>query len=211
MSTASPERLITGQRGTRYGEVLAAYLTDEGILAHVYGTQMMNDCPEELWEQLDAEAIKEELGALLVKLNGPRYWVIDGLGAKVQTTEPVMKEFGGIMMRRLAEVDLGTNPAPVQYTVRYVNRAAVFFFDAGKRVYELVDPEGTAYVMQAYCVAVDSSLTEEGLMTLGDRLVLPERWMYRTRVLDEELVVDTTDHAASVLQDEFENTYTLPY
>jgi hypothetical protein len=87
----------------------------------------------------------------------------------------------------------------------------VFFFDAGKRVYELVDAGGTAYVMQAYCVGVDPGLTEDGLMNLGGRLELPQGWTYRTRILDEELVVDTSDHVATVLQDEFENTYTLPF
>jgi hypothetical protein len=211
MSAPTPERLITDQRGTRYGEVLAAFLTEKGIQAHVYGTQMINDCPQELWEQLDAEAIKGELDAVLVKLNGPRYWVLDGLGAKVQTTEPVMREFGGIMMRRIAEVDLGTNPAQVPYVERHVNRGAVFFFDAGKRVYEIVNPEGTVFVMQAYCVGVDPSLSEGGLMDLGNRLELPEGWVYRTRILGEELVVDTSDHVATVLQDELENTYTLPF
>jgi ribulose 1,5-bisphosphate synthetase/thiazole synthase len=30
------------------------------------------------------------------------------------------------------------------------------------------------------------------------------------RTLDEELVVDTTGHVATVIQDELENTYTLP-
>jgi len=205
------KRLVSDHRGTRYGEVLAAYVTEKGIQAHVYGTQLINDCPQELWEQLDAEAIREELGAVLVKLNGPRYWVLDGLGAKVQTTEPVMKEFGGIMMRRIAELDLGTNPQQVHYAERHVNRGAVFFFDAGKPVYELVNAEGTGYVMQAYCVGVDPALTEESLIGLGSRLDLPEGWTYRTRILDEELVVDTSDHVATVLQDELENTYTLPY
>jgi len=190
---------------------LAAYVTPEGITAHVYGTQMINDCPQELWERLDAGAIREELGAFLVKLNGPRYWVLDGLGAKVQTTEPVMKEFGGIMMRRIAELDLGTNPQQVPYTERHVNRGAVFFFDAGKPVYEVVNADGAAFVMQAYCVGVDPTLTEESLIDLGGRLDLPPGWSYRTRILDEELVVDTSDHVATVLQDELENTYTLPY
>jgi len=45
---------------------------------------------------------------------------------------------------------------------------------------------------------------------LGDRLALPEGWSYRTRILDEELVVDTTATIATVLQDELENSYTLP-
>jgi hypothetical protein len=150
------------------------------------------------------------MGAIVVKLNGPRYWVLDGLGAKTDTIEPVMKLFGGIMMRRIAVVDLGTNPRQVPYTERLVDRGAIFFFDAGKRVYELVNGEGTAYVMQAYCVGIDASLTEESLFNLGDRLDLPEGWTYRTRILDEELVVDTSNHVATVLQDEFENSYTLP-
>lgn len=211
MSTNVPRRLVSEHRGTRYGEVLAAYATDDGIQAHVYGTQGINDCPHALWEKLDAQMIAEEMGANLVKLNGPRYWVLDGLGAKVETIEPVMKEFGGIMMRRIAVVDLAANPGPVPYTERHVHRGAVFFFDAGKRVYELVKQDGTAYVMQAYCVGVDPDLTEEGLLTLGERLDLPEGWTYRTRVLNDELVVDTSDHVATVLQDELENTYTLPY
>jgi hypothetical protein len=39
--------------------------------------------------------------------------------------------------------------------------------------------------------------------------VLPEGWTYGTRILEEELVLDTSDHLASVVQDEFENTYSL--
>ncbi len=209
MTTNTSERLIDGQRGQRYGEVLAAYLTDEGIQAHVYGTQMLNDCPQELWEQLDADAIAKEMEAVLVKLNGPRYWMLDGLGTKAQPIEPVLREFGGILMRRIAVLNLGNEPAQTPYTVRYVDRRAVFFFDAGSRVFELIDPEGLVYVMQARCVGVDPEMSEEALVTLGDRLALPEGWTYRARILDEELVVDTSDHLASVVQDEFENTYSL--
>ena len=166
MTTDTPERLIDGQRGQRYGEVLAAYLTDQGIQAHVYGTQMLNDCPQELWEQLDADAIAKEMQALMVKLNGPRYWMLDGLGSKAQPIEPVMREFGGIMMRRIAVLDLGNEPAQTPYTVRYVDRRVVFFFDGGSRVFELVDPEASVYVMQARCVGVDPEMSEEALVTL---------------------------------------------
>jgi hypothetical protein len=115
-----------------------------------------------------------------------------------------------LTMRRLATVDLGEDPSPRPYVERYVNRGAVFFFDAGRPVYELVNPEGLAYVMQAYCVGVDPTLTEADLGALGERLALPEGWSFRTRILDEELVVDTTASIATVLQDELENTYTLP-
>ena len=211
MTDTAPQRLIDHMRGVRYGEVLAMFLRDTGLEAEVYGTQMLNDCPQELWETLDADAIAKDMGAVFVKLNGPRYWLLDGLGSKVAVVDPVFKDFNGIQMRRIATIPIGADFAAGPYTIRNVNRGAVFFFDAGKTVYELVDPEGRAFVLQARCVGVDPGMTEESLATLGERLALPEGWSYRTRVLDAELVVDTSATLATVVQDEFENTYTLPY
>ncbi len=204
-------RLIDHMRGVRYGEVLPIFLRDDGLHAEVYGTQMLNDCPQELWERLDAKALAQEFGAVFVKLNGPRKWVLDGLGTKVAPVEPVLREIGGIMFRRIATLALGDKLGGGPYTENKVNRGAVFYWDAGKSVYELVGPDGKVYVMQALCMGVDVTMTEDSLLTLGDRLALPEGWSYRTRVLTEELVVDTTASIATVLQDEFENSYTLPY
>lgn len=211
MPTSAPQRLIDNMRNVRYGEVLAVFERDDKLEAEVYGTQMINDCPEELWKMLDPAVIASEMGALVVKLNGPRYWVLDGLGTKVAFVEPVMRDFNGLMMRRIATVDLGDKPATVPYEERYVNRGAVFFFDAGSVVYELINAQGKAYVMQAYCVGVDPTLNLDNLSDLATRLDLPTGWSFRSRILDAELVVDTTDHPATVVQDEFENTYTLPY
>ena len=147
----------------------------------------------------------------MVKLNGPRHWMLDGLGTKVAVVEPVLRDFNGLTMRRIATVDLGHNPSTEPYGERHVNRGAVFFFDAGKPVHELVNPDGVAYVMQAYCIGVDPTLTQDSLAGLGERLALPDGWSFRTRILDEELIVDTTATVATVVQDELENTYTLPY
>ncbi len=210
-SSTRPQRLIDHMRGVRYGEVLPVYLRDDGLHAEVYGTQMLNDCPQHLWEKLDAAAIAKEMGAVMVKLNGPRHWVLDGLGTKVAPVEPVLREFGGIMFRRIATLALGTTPSIGAYSENKVNRGAVFFFDAGKPVYELVSPDGKAYVMQALCMGVDPTMSEATLPSLGERLKMPGGWSYRMRVLTEELVIDTTATIATVLQDEFENSYTLPY
>jgi hypothetical protein len=210
MATENPQRLIDNMRGVRYGEVLAMFLRDTGLEAEVYGTQMLNDCPQEQWQTLDADAIAKEMGAVFAKLNGPRYWLLDGFGTKVAVVEPVFRDFNGITMRRIATLNLGADYAPGSYVERKINRGAVFFWDAGKKVYELVNPDGLAYVMQARCIGVDPTISEESLDTLGDKLSLPAGWSYRVRVLSEELVVDTTAHVATVLQDEFENSYTLP-
>ena len=210
MSSEKQQRLIGDMRGVRYGEVLAMFLRDTGLEAEVYGTQMLNDCPQHLWQTLDADVITKEMGAMFVKLNGPRYWVLDGFGTKVDVVEPVFREFNGLNMRRIAILSLGTDFSPGAYVERKVNRGAVFFWDAGKKVFELINPQGVVYVMQALCISVDSNMSEQSLDTLGERLSMPEGWSYRVRVLSEELIVDTTATVATVLQDEFENSYTLP-
>jgi hypothetical protein len=210
VSSEKQQRLIGDMRGVRYGEVLAMFLRDTGLEAEVYGTQMLNDCPQHLWQTLDADVITKEMGAMFVKLNGPRYWVLDGFGTKVDVVEPVFREFNGLNMRRIAILSLGTDFSPGAYVERKVNRGAAFFWDAGKKVFELVNPQGVVYVMQALCISVDSNMSEQSLDTLGERLSMPEGWSYRVRVLSEELIVDTTATVATVLQDEFENSYTLP-
>ena len=210
MTTSATERLISDMRGVRYGEVIAVFLRGSGLEAEVYGTQMLNDCPQDLWETLEADVIAAEMGAVAVKLNGPRHWMIDGLGTKVAVVEPILRDFNGLTMRRIATIDLGDTPGVSPYTETHVNRGAVFFFDAGSTVYELVDPDGRAYVMQALCIGVDPTMSEPSLASLGDRLAMPKGWTYRSRVLAEELIVDTTETIATVLQDELENSYTLP-
>jgi len=205
----SQQRLVDNQRGQRYGEVLAIFLNETGLQAHVYGTQLLNDCPQELWDGLVAEDIAKEMEAVLVKLNGPREWVLDGMGTKVAVVDPVMREFNGILMRCIATVDLGKEALVGSYIERYVNRGAVFFWDAGKPVFELVNPDGVVYVMQALCQGVDPNINLDTLATLGERLNMPDGWSYRTRVLEEELICDTSGEVATVLQDEFENSYTV--
>ena len=211
MTSDKPERLVPDMRNVRYGEVLGVFARDGRFEAEVFGTQLINDCPQELWETLDATEIAADMGAIGVKLNGPRYWTLDAFGQKVAVAEPVLGDFNGITMRRIATVDLGEIPKLGPYNETKVNRGVIFFWDEGQTVHELINPEGHAYVMQALCTGVDPTMSPESLLTLGERLELPDGWSYRTRVLEEELIVDTTATIATVLQDEFENSYTLPY
>ena len=106
MEIATP-RLMDDVRGVRYGEVIAVFLRESGFEAEVFGTQMLNDCPPALWDTLDAATIAAGLGAVAVKLNGPRHWMIDGLGQKVAVADPVLRDFNGLTMRRIALIDLG--------------------------------------------------------------------------------------------------------
>ena len=198
---------LTDVFGKRYGEVLLVTPGEAGPQATVYNSFPLNDCPAQLWSALDAQAIAAENGAAAALLNGPRYWLMNGI-EKAPQGPPVTKAFGGIDMLRQATVLLSSmNPAP--YTVNRVNRNAVFTFDAGQEIYELHDPDGQRWVMQTWSQAVDTNLSLADLPGLADRLDLPAGWSYQRRVLTSPLRVDTTTRAAQVLQDDLANSYSL--
>jgi hypothetical protein len=193
--------------GKRYGEVLLVTPGEAGPQASVYNSFPLNDCPAELWSKLDAQAIATENGAATALLNGPRYWLMNSI-EKTQQGPKIIKNFGGIDMQLQATVLLtAMNPAP--YTANQVNRHTVFTFDAGEEIYELQDPAFRRWVMQTWSQIVDPNLSRADLPKLGERLNVPDGWTYQARVLESPLRIDTTTHAAQVLQDDLTNSYSL--
>lgn len=193
--------------GKRYGEVLLVSVGESGPEATVFNSFPLNDCPQELWSKLDTEAIARENDAQMVLLNGPRYWLMSHID-KAAGTEQEKKSFGGIEMLRQATVQLSSmNPAP--YSVNRVNRKALFTFDAGRPVFELVDPDGRRWVMQTWSQTVDVALSLDDLHDLASRLKLPAGWAYESRTLTSPLRVDTTTQDAQVTQDDLANSYSL--
>jgi len=200
-------RLLRDVFGKRYGEVLLVHIEESGPMATVYCSFPLNDCPQELWDKLDAQAIAAENGAVAARLNGPRHWLMSSI-EKVSAGAPVRKTFGGIEMLRQATVQMATmNPAP--YSVNKVNRHTVFTFDAGREIYELIDPEGQRWVMHTWSQIFDPALDLADLPGLAGRLDLPVGWRYQPRVPTSPLRVDTTTCSAHVIQDELANSYSL--
>ncbi len=194
--------------GKRYCEVLLVRLTAAGLVATVWNTYPLNDCPPDQWAAMDAKAIASANGVPDAVLNGPRYWLMDSI-AKERIGAQVVKTFGGMAMIEEATVSIGTSVAAarVPFTPHSVSRQASFTFDAGRQVYELVDPGGAIWVMQTYCQITDPMLARADLPGLASKLTLPPGWTYRVRTLTAPLVVATAAHAAQVLQDNLENSY----
>jgi hypothetical protein len=198
---------VTDLAGKRYGEVLLVTPGEAGPQASVYNSFPLNDCPAELWSELDPQAIATENGAATALLNGPRYWLMNEIEKQPQTMQ-ITKTFGGIEMILQATVLLSSmNPAP--FTVNRVSRNTVFVFNAGQEVYELIDPERRRWVMQTWSQVADPNLKREDLPGLASRLDLPDGWTYQPRVLTSELRVDTRTQSAQVLQDNLTNSYSL--
>lgn len=193
--------------GRRYGEVLLVTSGEAGPQATVYNSFPLNDCPAELWSALDPHTIAAENGVAAALLNGPRYWLMNGIEKEAQGPQ-ITKTFGGIEMIQQATVLLSSmNPAP--YIPNKVNRHTVFVFNAGQQIYELIDPQGQRWVMQTLSQVADPNLSRADLPQLADRLDLPAGWSYQPRMLTDELRVDTRTRAAQVLQDNLTNSYSL--
>jgi len=102
-------------------------------------------------------------------------------------------------------VEGGPSGAIVQAQVM---RDTLLRFSAGRRVHELTDPQGNVFVLFAYEVdPVELVIPDfQDADVLGD-FSGPEGWHYANRVLDEELLLDTSD-IATVLAIRNETTST---
>ena len=196
-------------RDFRYGEVIPVYKDGLALYGEVYNTMSLNDCPAKQWAGLDAKALSKAYGAVTVKLNGPRYWVMDRVETGGSMASRKYADFGGIQMKLLARVAI--DPSQVSsgkalYLSSKVQRTTTYTYMAGKEVYELVSPAGEVWRMQSYSQTVDPRLSIGDLDTLGSRLKPPSGWKYRTWVLDADSMLKV-EGLAWVMQDELENSY----
>ena len=91
-----------------------------------------------------------------------------------------------------------------------IRRSTVWTFKAGKSVCLLREPSGPVWVLQEYTKAVDPGLTPDNLNTLGGKLkTLPQGWKFETKVLEKDLVLDTTAAGgwAAIIRDDLHCTY----
>jgi len=193
-------------RESHYCEILLVEGTPEEFSAVVYGTQHLNECPAAAWDALDPDAIQADTGAAMVKMNGPRLWMTDSVIGHRAASGGQQETFGDLLMNLLATVEVSGGQAVGPYQEAPVQRSTTYVFNAGQEVYELTDPGGEVYVLQAMSQIVDPDLTPDALPDLGAQLALPDDWTYTARTLQEPLVMRAIGEAV-VIQDELENTY----
>ncbi len=203
-STTASGASLDGIRDARYCEIFTV-VTAPSPVATVWNTLGLNRCPAAWWESLDPNALAAEHHVPLVVLNGPRHFVVDGVSVPKLGS---VSTFAGKKLRDAATIDLnqtgGGKPPP--YTAIRISRSNTWRYRKGRQVFDLIDPSGRVYRLQAYSQIVDPSLTYSKLAHLGGRLDLPDGWRYRVSRLDHDLSLKALG-SATVLQDDLENTY----
>jgi hypothetical protein len=189
-------------RDSRYCEI--ALVKPTGI--EVYNTTGLNSCPAEQWKTMDLEALAKQFGAAKVIKNGPHFWMMDtntvSLGEEVS--------FGGLKARYAATLPAGLVGAKGKATPIYepfpAKKVQKMVYAKGKPVYEIVDPDGNAFILQAH----DEQFPVASLAKLGQQMKeLPKGWSYRARTPPEDLILDLgAGQTIHTLADEFHQYYT---
>ncbi len=193
---------LQNMRGQRYAEIFV--IKETGL--EVYNTAGLNDCPDELWNGIDPEKIKQEFGAVGVQKSGPRYWMMDRQVLLLGDTA----SFAGLEARWAARAPLSVVQAGAAggepFKIYTPAKTQSMVYESGKPVFELIDPDGHVYVLQAR----ESQIPLESLPTLGEKMkLMPEGWQYRTRTLTEDLELDLGPHATIyAVGDDFKQYYT---
>ncbi len=205
-------------RGLRFCEVflIGGNAITKNLKAAVYNTtglnyreDPLNSCPDELVDHLDLPAYKKEYNVLAVYLNEPRFWIYDHLKVPVG---PV-REFNGLKgyWMGLGHIPKDANVKEkgwLTYRKSPIERKTEITFEKGKPVFILDDPGGKPWVMKAFRDSYGQ--TYETLSKLGERYKkLPAGWKFRVVTLDRDLVLAPTKAGgtATIMQDEFENTF----
>ncbi len=199
--------VIEGVRNARYCEIIPIVRDRFHLVATVYNTLGLNDCPADVWAAITEDSMKKPFGAITVLLNGPRYFLMDSITAKGATKAGKKIEAGGLSLTERASIDLGLfDMLHRSYRETTIDRDTLYLFKAGSPVFMLEAPDGSRYVMQAYAQIVDKTLSYNDPPALSARLKLPSGWRYTTTVPEKDLIAGA-EGKATVVQDDLENTY----
>lgn len=193
-------------RGQRFCEVIIS----KGNVFEIYNTMRLNDCPEEAWSKLSESSLKQETGSSYVVLNGPRRFIIDAV-KNTEFVDSTPKMFIGLPMRKIGLIYLSMRETIYRsqpFHEHHVVRKTTWVYSSGKKVYELIDPEGHVYVMQSFAVSSEFH-AEKDLVNLEGHLKLPRGWQFKTGTLTQAKDLVGKDQKAIVIQDNMTNTYQM--
>lgn len=193
-----------------YGEIFAAYRSGMNIKVEVFNTTGVEDYSPTKWEQLDENAIAEELGVTRVRINHPQYWVVDSVvGLEVEEEDFVIK-VEDINLQKVNEVetsifDGGFSNSP--YSENNFISNTELTWNAGTEVYELISLSGDVYRMRSYSQSIESSLEINNLNILDEKLDLPSGWEFSSYKLESEFTFSGEE--MTLIADDLGNSYIL--
>jgi len=149
------------------------------------------------------------MGLIKVKLNGPRFFVVDSIKRNnIKSSE--LKSFHGLKMKKSLVFKIGfkdlLSGQNKNYVPRKIKSNSLLQFNSGSEVYELIDPKNNIFIMQSFSNQINSDINLGNISQIGKNLKLPPKWKFRTKILKKDLLIGTKK-GLTIIQDEYRNTY----
>ena len=200
---------VKDSRGLRFCGMGAFVGVGKMQRAHVYTAATFPVTPE-THQQIDPERLARELEVDMCAVNSGRFWMMD----EYEYTGSEIMDFHGVAMRWAGDMTGRRDDRPssrVRTRPPSSTATPTGSFTRASRVYLLREPDGTAvWVLQEYTQDVDPTLTADNLDQLGAKYAdLPKGWTFETKILDDELSLDTSRAGgwAAIIRDELGCTY----
>ena len=200
---------ISNLRGFRYCQITTIKRVGFSLTAEIYSTVNQNKCPDNVWKKIEPEVIKKEMGLIKVKLNGPRFFLVDSIkNNNINSSE--LKSFNGLMLKKSLVFKIGfkdiVSGQNKTYVTRKIKNNSLLKFNLGSEVYELIDPKNNIFIMQSFSNQVNKDINLGNISQIGKILNLPPKWKFRTRILKKDLIIGKKN-GITVIQDKYRNTY----
>lgn len=188
------------------------------VQANVYNTTGISgldfksdkDSAPQAWiDGLDLEAIKKQYDAYKVTINGPKQWMLDWIdifGGRE-------RDFNGKKIPWGAELNLSLEQlltlGKEGYKPMTIARKSKFGYNKGTLAFLIDDAEGNTWIMKGFEIGKNPRWSYEQFAVdpASHYQKLPAGWKYRTKVLDQDLVLIPETGIATIMPDEFFNVY----
>jgi hypothetical protein len=188
------------------------------LVANVYNTTFIpgldlkankDTSPQDWVGALNLDGIKKQFSALDVSLNGPKLWMLDWVDIPLGTE----RELSGKQIPWCATLHLTKEEAKemgkISYKSTTIERKSKIGYNKGTQVFLIDDAEGTTWIMKGFQLGMTPRWTYEEFAAdpASKFKQLPAGWKYRTKVLDQDLIMVPETGIATIMPDEFFNVY----
>jgi hypothetical protein len=170
----------------------------------------MKDSAPQAWvESLSTDEIKKRFGALGASINGPKLWMLDTIDIPLGAEEDFNgKKIPWVAVLHLSKEQLKTL-GKFSYATMQIERKSQFSYKKGTTVFLIDDANGNTWVMKGFELGLKPRWTfEEFAADPASKFKqLPAGWKFRTKVLDQDLIMIPASGIATIMPDEFFNVY----
>jgi len=188
------------------------------MLINVYNTigtpgfdpKTNTDASPQAWvEGVSTEEIKKQFSALGAAVNGPKMLMLDWMDLPMGAE----REFNGRKVPWVALLHLSKDEVKELGKFHYkpvkIERRSKFGINKGTLAFLIDDSDGNTWIMKGFEVGLKPAYTfEEFAADAPSRFKkLPPGWKFRTKVLEQDLVLVPETGVATIMPDEFFNVY----